>query len=59
MKLFEIESMSLAMVVPLADKFYGVRDDGKIYTYMRELREEEPMEVESMHDESEAGGSKL
>ena len=50
MKLFEIESMSLSMVVPLADKFYGVRDDGKIYTYMRELREEEPMEVESMHD---------
>jgi len=29
-------------------KFYGVRNDGKIYHYERETKQEEPMEIE--HD---------
>ena len=39
--------MYLAMAVPIAGKFFGVKkSDGKVYTYTRELIEEEPMEIE-------------
>jgi hypothetical protein len=31
--------------VPISGKFYGSHNDGKIYEYKRELREEEPMDI--------------
>ena len=45
--------MHLNMAIPFAGKFFGVSSNGTIYTYTRDLKEEEPMEVESMKDESE------
>ena len=34
------------MVVAISGKFYGSYNDGKIYEYKRELREQEPMDIE-------------
>lgn len=42
-KLFEVEEMSLWRAVPFGGKFYGVKNDGKLYSYVREIKEEEPM----------------
>ena len=45
-KLFVIEDFNLMRVVPLKGRFFGTRNDGKVYEYQRELREEEPMDIE-------------
>lgn len=45
-KLFEIEELSLSSVAPIAGTFFGMKDDGVLYRYKRELKEHEPMEIE-------------
>lgn len=45
-KLFVIEEFSLLRVVPLKGRFFGTRNDGRVYEYQRELREEEAMDIE-------------
>lgn len=51
-KLFEIEQFCLTRVVPIAGKFYGSFNNGKIYEYKREIREEEPMDIEQENENS-------
>jgi hypothetical protein len=45
-KLFEVEQFHLTRMVALEGKFYGVRDDGKVYGFKRDFRQDEPMDIE-------------
>ncbi len=46
-KLFVIEGFSISVAVAIAGKLFASCNDGKIYEYSREFREQEPMEIES------------
>jgi hypothetical protein len=50
-KLFEVEQFNLTRTVSVAGTFFGMRDDGQLYRYKRELKEEEPMEVEEQESD--------
>lgn len=45
-KLFQIEKFNLTRMVSLEGKFYGVREDGNVYHFKREVRQEQPMDIE-------------
>jgi hypothetical protein len=51
-KLFEIDQFSLKRTVFLVDTFFGSKDDGSLYRFKREIRDQqEPMDIEEHSQE--------